>query len=834
VAAPGRTDGYRRRHVGGVDVSEQAGSPRLRRVWALVAASAAVALVTTAAVVAPGVDVPETDVLVVAGLVAVAVALAERFATLTARIGDQAYSLTLSELPLVIGLFLLPSDPVLLVAARVVGGAVGMRLMRRQASHKFAFNLVHLWIETLLAIALFAAIAPRSATDGVRVTALVMALAVVIAAFGAVAVSAAASTSTGRVRGDVIIRGVRDGVGPALVTTATAVVALALAAVAPALLWAPAVIVATLILAFKAQVRMAEINGLQEKLLAFSHQITGERDVHATAVQVCEAARALVSAPMAAISLPATDDRPRTWVGADAEEQAWLDHQLDVRERGDTHGTCCPDPLRAAVMAPIDASNGTWLAVAMNPRSVDRHDRANVAMIANHAAVALTNAERGQALVAQARAAQHQATHDALTDLANRGHVLDLMQTDIATGHPFALLIIDLDDFKQINDALGHGTGDQVLVAIGRRLESLDGARAVAHLGADEFAVTISGDHETAIALADHLRELLRQPVAVDGSSVQVDSSIGIALFPEHGQTAGEVLQNADLAMYEAKEHRLGTATFGAEAGSRAIRKLAISSGFRSALHGGDVAVVFQPVLDLRTGQLVGVEALARWTHPTLGPVSPEEFVPVAEQSGLITALTHHVIDTALSWRNEWAAGGIDLRMAVNLSPRSLLDEDLPCRVADQLADHRTAPDRLTLELTESSILSDPVRTLAVLHRLRDLGVELSIDDFGTGHSSLSYLRLVPAHEVKIDRSFVMPMEEEADAVALVASILRLCHDLGFRVVAEGIETSAMRTLLSGLGCDLGQGYHIARPMPGEDLASWAIDHRLHAFGRGA
>ncbi|HUG85881.1 MAG TPA: EAL domain-containing protein, partial [Euzebya sp.] len=680
------------------------------------------------------------------------------------------------------------------------------------------------WGEALLAVAVFSLISPRDITDGGRVTLTVLGLALVVTVVGAIATATAASAVSGRFRIDLVDRGIRDGLGPVLFTSSVAVVSLVLAQASTALLWAPVAMVAMLHAVHRAHVRHLQADGEQHKVLELTRHITADADLPTTAAMICQATRLLLDAPMAAMRIPRLDGRGHEWIGAAGEKAERLEHRLVVEIVGGAHDGCCAGSRRATLFTEVGSVPGCWLAVSVDTGTLDPLHRGTIAMVLDHTAVALTNARRGQVLLAQARHARHESSHDALTGLPNRTQLMAHIREAIREARSFGLLLIDLDDFKQINDAMGHAIGDTVLTEIACRLASAGRhAGVVARLGGDEFAAVIEGGEAVCRELARRLRDAIAVPVTIGSHTIEVGSSLGVASFPAHGTDPDELLKNAERAMYEAKEAGRGTSVFGAASAGRAARQLAISSGFRSALQDGAVAVAFQPVIELHDGLIVSVEALARWAHPDLGPIGPEEFVRVAEQAGLINDLTHQVLDTALQWHGEWARQGYDIGVSVNISARSLLDAELPLRVARQLEDHGVAADRLTLELTESSVISDPQRTMVVLHRLSALGVKLSIDDFGTGYSSLAYLRQLPACEVKMDKSLILPMTDEADATALVSGVLRLCHQLGYRIVAEGIETAALQSVLRRLGCDRGQGFHIARPMPGGDVLPWAL-----------
>jgi EAL domain-containing protein (putative c-di-GMP-specific phosphodiesterase class I) len=323
----------------------------------------------------------------------------------------------------------------------------------------------------------------------------------------------------------------------------------------------------------------------------------------------------------------------------------------------------------------------------------------------------------------------------------------------------------------------------------------------------------------------------LEHPIALDGLEVEVGASVGIAMAPAHAEDAGTLLKRADLAMYDAKASSRSLRLYEPVL-NQTPRRLTFVSELRAALQNGDIEVHVQPKARLDTGQVVGVEALVRWEHPELGWVPPDEFVPIAERSGLIGPLTTRVLDGALAACAQWRAAGHDLSVAVNLSARSLHDADLVEEVDRLLRRHGVPAERLTLEVTEGSVMADPARAVAVLHQLRDLGVRLSVDDFGTGYSSLSYLQRLPVNEVKIDRSFITSLRTEGENVAIVRAIIDLGRHLGLQVVAEGVEDGATWDLLASMHCDLVQGWHLARAMPASELPAW-LRTRSKTAGHG-
>ena len=415
-------------------------------------------------------------------------------------------------------------------------------------------------------------------------------------------------------------------------------------------------------------------------------------------------------------------------------------------------------------------------------------------------------------------AKEHQAVHDALTGLPNRVLFRERVEEAIR-GESCTVMLMDLNHFKEINDTLGHHQGDRLLQEVGARLRAtLRDGDTVARLGGDEFGILLHGavGQEHADAVAESLLARLREPFLVDATTLQVGGSIGLARHPEHGSDVETLIQRADIAMYAAKAASSGHATFEPSQDHHSPRRLALAAELRGAIERGELVLAYQPKAELRTGRIVGVEALARWEHPELGTVDPVEFVPIAEQTGLIIALTTSVLGTALERVAAWRALGHDLTIAVNLSARSFLDARLAEEIPQLLAAHDLPPACLELEITESMLMHDPERARETLERLAAIGVGLSVDDFGTGYSSLAHLKRLPVDTIKIDKSFVLDMDEDEADEAIVRSTIELAHNLGLRVVAEGVESAATWLRLAALGCDLAQGFHLARPLPAD------------------
>jgi diguanylate cyclase (GGDEF)-like protein/PAS domain S-box-containing protein len=432
---------------------------------------------------------------------------------------------------------------------------------------------------------------------------------------------------------------------------------------------------------------------------------------------------------------------------------------------------------------------------------------------------------------AHQRELEHQATHDPLTDLPNRvlllQRVTDAITEAAAAGRSLAVLLLDLDRFKEINDALGHAVGDILLGQVARRLEpSLPAGSTLARLGGDEFAVLLVGaDEEQAQSVGWDLIEALKGVFDVEGFALEVDTSLGVALYPRHGADAESLLQRADVAMYVAKHERQGLVVYRPEKDFDHVRQLTIKGELRRAIEHGSLDLVYQPKVHHATDRIVGAEALLRWHHPEHGPIPPEELAGVAEHCGLIRPLTEWVIETALKQAAQWMRAGFPLGISVNLSARNLLEEDLPQRVAALISCHELEPHHLTLEITESVIMENPERSLETMFRLRELGVGISVDDFGTGYSSLAYLTRLPVNELKIDKSFVMSIDTDNGSATIVQSTIDLAHKLGMRVVAEGVESEPIWGRLKGLGCDIGQGYHFSRPVSPEALLDLVRHH---------
>jgi len=500
-------------------------------------------------------------------------------------------------------------------------------------------------------------------------------------------------------------------------------------------------------------------------------------------------------------------------------------------------GEAVEAPGQGVVVATVTAGGAVEALLAgVHDLPVDPGDAEGLVLLAAHASAALGNALRFEEGRAYEQRLAHQATHDALTGLPNRALLRDRARDALAAGRRggtcTGLLYIDLDRFKEINDVLGHGTGDRLLQQVATRVTGrLRPGDTCARVGGDEFVV-VSGGHAgpaTLFDLAGSLRGALVEPFTVNGLELDVEASVGLAWAPEHGADVDVLLRRADVAMYAAKTRREGVVAY-READDRLTPvHLSTLGDLRRAVDApGQLVPHYQPIVELSgaaggpVGRFAGVEALVRWHHPVRGLLVPDDFIPVAEGTSVIHRITDRVLELSLAAVRDWGTRGLRPDLAVNISARALLDESFSRRLSRLLDGSGVAAGRLRLEITESTLLNDPARAVVTMHRLRELGVCLSIDDFGTGWSSMSHLKTLPLDEIKIDRSFVSDMVRSPRDAAVVHAIVDLAHSLGLRVVAEGVEDAEVLVALAATGCDMAQGFHIGRPMTARQVQAWA------------
>ncbi len=441
-----------------------------------------------------------------------------------------------------------------------------------------------------------------------------------------------------------------------------------------------------------------------------------------------------------------------------------------------------------------------------------------------------TNELRAQAQAIERRAT-YEVTHDRLTNLPNRILLQDRLEQAVHLAHRdelnMALLVMDLDRFKEINDALGRDQGDRLLQQVSARLKAaVQETETIARSGGDEFVVLlpkISGEQD-AIHTAVNIGNALKAAFNLGPSRLDVQASIGIALFPAHGTSAEDLLQRAEVAMYSAKQEKSGYTIYEDKQEKNSPRRVTLVGELRQALEQDELLLQYQPKVDVKTNEVTEVEVLSRWRHPRHGVIPPEEFIPLAERTGLIKVVTAWVLKKALSQLSEWSRAGIELGVSVNISTQDLHDQDLYDRVTGLLAANRLDASQLVLEMTETSIMLDKERATNMLERLAGTGIRISIDDFGTGYSSLAHLSVLPVKEIKIDKSFVVDMKENSKHANIVHAIIDLGHNLDMKVVGEGVENEYAYRALKKLECDSLQGDYLSAPLGADELATWVLD----------
>ena len=428
----------------------------------------------------------------------------------------------------------------------------------------------------------------------------------------------------------------------------------------------------------------------------------------------------------------------------------------------------------------------------------------------------------------QAHLLRHQAMYDNLTGLPNRALFADRLQQAILIGRrekqPFALIAMDLDRFKEINDTLGHYAGDRVLQHMADCVRAcLRESDTVARMGGDEFTVLLTAvnDLDGAVAVAEKILKAFDEPLEISGQKIEIAASLGIAMFPEHGEDPVVLLREADAAMYLAKQIHGGYKVYSKELGQGADDRVALQGELRRAIAANELVLHYQPKIDFGSDRVSGVEALVRWQHPQHGLLPPDKFIPLAEQTGLIKPMTQHILKIALHQCEEWQRAGLDLSIAVNISAISIQDPEFPDQVARLLKESTVPPSRIELEITETAVMAEPVRAVNCIKRLSALGLQVSIDDFGTGYSSMAHLKELLVAKIKIDKSFVKDVAVNHNDAVIVRSTIELGHNLGLKVVAEGVETEAAWDRLKALGCDDAQGYYMSHPLPADKLAEW-------------
>jgi diguanylate cyclase (GGDEF)-like protein len=767
----------------------------------------------------------------------------------------EVHTVNLVELPLVLGLHLV--GPAGLVAAHLVGSIPALVLGSGQTGRKLAFNLGLSLLEVCLASVVFAAVLNGGDPDGAIGLVATFTAVLVTDLASAALVLAAIRLNDGAVARRDVVQTLVTGAVAAVTTGSLALVAVVVLRHDRLVAWLLLVVAGILFLAYQAYASLREQHERLRRLQRFTRMVSRSEQSGAVSATILAQARELLRAERAELTL-FTDGRPRvrTTLGSDdtphsgpvtdqaaaaallagslAEEGvilrvATVNHP-ELREALASRG------VTDAMVVPLRDAAGPVGTLLVANRLGDvggfgGQDRTLLQTLAGQASVALERSRLIDDLRREAAEREYQALHDGLTGLANRALFNERVRQAIGALGPdasLAVLLVDLDRFKEVNDTLGHSTGDLVLRELGARLQrGLPDSHTIARLGGDEFAVLVPAvpDREAALGVARRVRAELERPLTTEELELQVAGSIGIALCPEHGADPGLLLQRADVAMYEAKAAHSGIEVYTAERDQYSPRRLALITALRSAVDGRALTVVYQPKAELAGGRVVGVEALLRWHDPDHGPVPPDEFIPIAESTGLIAPLSRYVLEVAVDQARAWVDEGMPLGMAVNLSVRNLLEPGLVDRVDRLLARTGLAPGLLTLEITEGAVMTDPAAAIAVLDKLSAAGVRLSIDDFGTGYSSLAYLKRLPVHEVKLDKAFVIGMTSDPDDAAIVRSSVELTRNLGLRMVAEGVEDQGTWDALAAMGCELAQGYYLAPPMPPDQATAWLRQH---------
>jgi diguanylate cyclase (GGDEF)-like protein len=774
---------------------------------------------------------------------------------------EQGYDLDLFELALVPGLVL--CAPGWLVLARLVSTAVTIGILRRPPLIKLVFNLATTCLRVAVAIVVYQAILSHHA--GGPGSALTW-LGILLACISADALSWAClvtviSLASGRPTAREALELVLAGPALTLVTATLGVIAALILWSNPLGIWMLAVIGSIAVAGHRIHHQLRRRHANLRILSRFTREVSDAGTGAALLPAVLAEARGVLNAESVEILVQDGDEVAFAMLGPDGNQEGrtestprtkWLLAQEAPIRIGQDRTTTVPwtwlrpRPTRKgpgliteapyevgltdALVSPLGGHDGLAEAVIVMANRLgdnshfDDDDLELASTLAGAAGLALRNGRLVDALRAQAAANEYQARHDPLTGLANRTLFLEEAEQAIARlipGEMLAVMLVDLDDFKDVNDTLGHHFGDRLLAEVAGRLSEAVGPQAlVARLGGDEFSVlvpSITSANQLELAQSA-VHACLASPFLLDELSLQVRASLGVAVAPHHARDGSGLLKGADVAMYTAKARHCGTYVYVAEADQHSRRRLALGVELSDAVASGQFELHYQPQADFRTGEVVAVEALVRWNHPEYGLVPPDEFIGLAEQSGAIAELTRWVMRSSLADMSDWRRQGYEMDVSINVSPRNLLDARLTDDLARLYAEFDIDPRTVTLEITESGMVADPEQANVILGRLALGGTRISIDDFGTGHSSLSRLTHLPVSEIKIDRSFVDRMTTDSRDRAIVEATIQLSRTLDLGVVAEGIEDPFTWKALADLGCQRARGYVLSKPLRLEAL----------------
>jgi diguanylate cyclase (GGDEF)-like protein len=755
-----------------------------------------------------------------------------------------------SEIPLVVGIvFLQPRD--LLLAALVAQIIIGV--IKRRPPSKALFNVLILSFAAVAALVSYRAILDGASPVGVRGW-----------AAAAAAVAVADLLMMGAVQLVVAVNARRwpraDSVAALRAAAAASPIALVLVLTAINAIWASQ-LAAVLFLALGVVALVGERSSTElrrryanlERLYRFAERTSGVSEVDEVVMSILRHAREVMGASAAELVLSDRDgsvsyrlddnDQIVTMVRAEPGGLEQLVQESGVgmlasfdEPRAEVRSALAERGLRYAMAAPItfgeDLRGVIIVGHSQGSVTFDSEDLRLFEVLASHSGVAIRGGRLLDRLRREVKAREHEALHDNLTGLANRNlfdrYLVQSLQ-ERSVGRLVAVMLMDLDGFKEINDTMGHHVGDAVLRELAARLTSgISEHGIVARLGGDEFGFVLPDlpNPERVGELGHAILSELERPVVVDGLALELRASLGVSIAPEHGEERSPLMRRADVAMYTAKSAGGGIEVYDPSGDRHSTRRLILANELRSAPRNKAIEVWYQPVANLTTGVVIGCEALLRWNHSQHGAIPPEEFIPLAEQSGIIGELTWWVLDAAIRQVRLWRDRGQNLGVSVNIAARTLLEADLLDRLSQMLEKTAVAPGWLTLELTESSIMADPIRSEKVLAALGELGVRVAIDDFGTGYSSLTRLKQLPIHLVKIDKSFVISMSVDEGDHAIVRSTIELARNLGHTVVAEGVENQITWDTLTELGCHWAQGFYLARPMNVPTFDVWLRQRR--------
>lgn len=760
-------------------------------------------------------------------------------APLTLEVQSSTFSISLTEVPIVICLVSVQRIP--MAVAGTAGCLAAMLLHRKGATLKVAFNTAVALFEIAVTAAVFDRLISAPSLTDWRTWLAAIAATSAASGLSSVSVNIVISVAGDRISLDQAIR--HSALGMVNAATASTLTLLALMTL-------DLTIMAAIPLAFLAAISLLPLrrhatlqrryNGLL-LLHEFTAGLTGSSDLAATLASVLVETCGVLRAENASIALrrdgvPFVQSlRSPDEFAIAFDDEIWkavVDGGRTVCiPRGSTAFNSYLERHKMRDLVAVPLINGETVIGALMAQdrlgatsTFDADDLSIFGTMANQTTMTLENLRLIDRLRDESAEREHQALHDELTGLPNRAHLYATLEARIDEG-PLAVAMLDLDRFKEVNDTLGHHSGDVVLKQAAQRLkEALPPTTLIARLGGDEFAIVLFDESriEDAHAKLTTLEQAFSEPFELDSISLRVDASIGLAMSPDHGNDRGSLLRRADVAMYAAKQFRGTTVrSYDRSQEQSSMRSLEIVGELRKAIENDSLSIVFQPKAELATSEVVGAEALARWNHPVLGNVFPDEFIPLAEQSGLIDGLTRLILRRSLAACADWRANGFPLHVAVNLDAQTLLSPKFLERTLASLAEWQLPPTCLTLEITERELVRELDSASLVIERMRSAGIAMSIDDFGTGYSSLAYLARLPVDEVKIDRAFVVQVIQSPVHEAIIRAISDISNKLGATTVVEGIEDEETWNVVASLGCTYAQGYFLARPMPEEQFLAW-------------